>query len=61
MGFVFLIVVAVMVVISLADPEGRNNPRGLEIDSSMFKPRGTFAIGAAVVCAILALLYTVFW
>jgi SSS family solute:Na+ symporter len=61
MGFVFLIVVVVMVVISLLDPEGKNNPRGLEIDSSMFKPRGSFAVGAAVVCAILALLYTIFW
>lgn len=61
MGFVFLIVVAVMVVISLADPKSKHNPRGLEIDSSMFKPRGTFAVGAAIVCVILALLYTVFW
>jgi len=61
MGFVFLIVVAVMVVISLADPASRNNPRGLEIDSSMFKPQGVFAIGAAVVCVILAILYFVFW
>lgn len=61
MGFVFLIVVAVMVVITLADPRSKNNPKGLAIDSSMFKPRGGFAVGAAIVCVILALLYTVFW
>ncbi|HEX8038803.1 MAG TPA: sodium transporter, partial [Chryseosolibacter sp.] len=61
MLFVFLIVVALMVVISVADPASKNNPRGLEIDSSMFKPQGAFAIGAAIVCAILALLYFVFW
>ncbi len=61
MLFVFLIVVAVMVVISVADPASKDNPRGLEIDSSMFKPRGGFAIGAAIVCAVLALLYFVFW
>lgn len=61
MGFVFLIVVALMVAISLADPAGKNNPRGLEIDSGMFKPHGAFAIGAAVVCIILAILYFVFW
>ena len=61
MGFVFLIVVAVMVVISLADPASRNNPKGLEIDASMFRPRGAFAVGAAIVCVILAVLYFVFW
>jgi SSS family solute:Na+ symporter len=61
MGFVFLIVVAVMVVITLADPRSKNNPKGLAIDSSMFKPRGGFAVGAAIVCVILAFLYTVFW
>lgn len=61
MGFVFLIVVAVMVVISLADKKSKNNPKGLEIDSSMFKPQGAFAIGAVLVCGILAALYIVFW
>ncbi|MEO5603124.1 MAG: sodium/sugar symporter [Cyclobacteriaceae bacterium] len=61
MGFVFLIVVAVMVVISLVDPKGKNNPRGLEIDSKMFKPEGAFAVGAAIVCGILAALYIIFW
>jgi solute:Na+ symporter, SSS family len=61
MGFVFLIVVAVMVVISLADKTSKNNPKGLEIDPSMFKPKGAFAIGAALVCGILAALYIVFW
>ena len=61
MGFVFLIVVALMVIISLADPSSKNNPRGLKIDASMFKPQGAFAIGAAIVCCILAVLYFVFW
>jgi SSS family solute:Na+ symporter len=61
MGFVFLIVVAVMVIISLADPKSKHNPKGLEIDSKMFKPEGAFAVGAAIVCGILAALYIVFW
>ena len=61
MGFVFLIVVAVMVAISLMDPKSKNNPRGLEIDSGMFKPHSAFAIGAIIVCVILTVLYTVFW
>jgi SSS family solute:Na+ symporter len=61
MGFVFLICVAVMVIISLLDPKSRNNPQGLEIDSSMFKTHPTFTAGAIVVCVILTVLYTVFW
>lgn len=61
MGFVFLIVVAVMVIISLMDPRSKNNPQGLEIDSGMFKPHPAFAVGAVIVCVILATLYTVFW
>ena len=61
MGFVFLIVVAVMVIISLMDPRSKNNPQGLQIDSGMFKPHPAFAVGAAIVCVILIILYTVFW
>lgn len=61
MGFVFIIVCLVMVVVSLSDKESINNPKGLEIDASMFKPQGTFAVGAVIVCGILAALYIIFW
>ena len=37
------------------------NEKGLEIDSSMFKPQGGFAVGAVIVFGILAALYIVFW
>jgi SSS family solute:Na+ symporter len=61
MGFVFVIVSAVMIVISLLDKEGKNNPKGLEIDAEMFKPKGAFAVGAVAVCGIIAALYLYFW
>lgn len=61
MGFVFLIVVAVMVIVSIMDPKSRTNPQGLEIDRSMFRTHPAFTIGAVVVCVILTVLYTVFW
>jgi solute:Na+ symporter, SSS family len=61
MGYSFLILSAVIIAISLMDPESKDNPRGLEIDSSMFKVSRGFAIGGAVVCAILTALYTYFW
>jgi SSS family solute:Na+ symporter len=61
MGFVFLICVLFMVIISLADPKSKNNPKGLEIDATMFKPQGSFAVGAVIVFGILAALYIIFW
>lgn len=61
MFLVFLIVVAVMVVISLADSKSKDNPKGLEIDSEMFKTQGSFAVGAVIVCGIIAALYLYFW
>ncbi len=61
MGFVFLICAFLMIVISLADPGSKNNPKGLEIDATMFKPQGAFAVGAVIVFGILAALYIAFW
>jgi SSS family solute:Na+ symporter len=61
MGFVFLICVFVMVVLTLMDPNSKKNPKGLEVDASMFKPKGAFAVGAMIVVGILAMLYIVFW
>ncbi len=61
MGIVFLICAFIMIGISLADPKSKNNPKGLEIDSSMFKPHTSFAVGAVIVFGILAALYIAFW
>lgn len=61
MSWVFLIIIAVMVIITLADPKSKNNPKGLEIDSSMFKVTPAFTIASVIICGILAALYTVFW
>lgn len=59
MGFVFLICATIMIVLSLMGP--KKNEKGLEIDSTMFKPQGGFAVGAVIVFGILAALYTIFW
>jgi len=61
MGIVFVICVVGMIIISLADPHSKNNPKGLEIDASMFKTSTSFAVGALIICGLLAALYTVFW
>ncbi len=58
MGWVFVICVVVMFVLSLVLP---NENKGLEIDASMFKPSTGFTIGAAIVIMIIICLYTYFW
>ena len=61
MGFVFVLSVIGMVIISLSDEKSKNNPKGLEIDASMFKMSNGFTAGALIVLGILAALYTIFW
>ncbi len=61
MGYAFLILVALMVIISLADPKSKNNPKAMEVDVSMFKTSQTFVIGALLIVGVLAALYIVFW
>jgi SSS family solute:Na+ symporter len=60
-GWTFLVLVVIMVVISLLDKQSKNNPKGLELDRSMFKVSGVFAVLSILICGILAALYTVFW
>jgi SSS family solute:Na+ symporter len=50
-----------MVIITLADPESKTNPQGLEIDAAMFKLSPSFILGAVVVCLFLTMVYTYFW
>ena len=61
MGFVFLICILLMVMISLFDEKRGYKSKGLEIDSKMFKVTNGFAIGTLIITGILVALYTIFW
>ena len=61
MSWVFCIIIAVMTIITLADPKSKGNPQGLEIDTKMFKVSPSFMVASVIICGILAALYTVFW
>lgn len=60
-GFVFIACVIGMLVISLYDNRKGVIPKGLEIDTSMFRTSKKFAISALIILGIVAALYTVFW
>ncbi|MDB5252035.1 MAG: sodium transporter [Flaviaesturariibacter sp.] len=61
MGFVFLFAVIGMVIISLVDNRRGVVPKALVIDRKLFRLAPAFAVGALIVCGILAALYTIYW
>lgn len=61
MGWAFLILAGLMVVISLLDPKSKNNPRAMRVDTEMFRTSGSFTIGALLIMGVIAALYIVFW
>lgn len=61
MGFVFVICIVGMIIISLADYARGVKTNGLEVDAKMFKPSNGFIVGALIVIGILTALYTVFY
>jgi SSS family solute:Na+ symporter len=61
MGFVFVICIVGMYIISMIENAKGLRTNGLEVDIKMFKTDRGFAIGAIVIAVILTTLYTVFW
>jgi SSS family solute:Na+ symporter len=61
MGFVFVICVIVMFIISLLDNKRGGVTKGLDVDTKMFKVNNGFAAGALIIVGILVALYTIFW
>ena len=61
MGFVFLICVIVMVIISLVENRLGVKPKGLVVDSKMFRLSPGFAAGALIIAGLIVALYTIYW
>jgi len=61
MGMVFGICIVVMYVISMIENRKGLRPNGLQVDKKMFRVTPGFAVGALIICGLLAALYTIFW
>jgi SSS family solute:Na+ symporter len=61
MGFVFVICILAMWIISTLENRKGVNPKGLDVDRSMFKTNTGFAVGSLIVCGVIVALYTIFW
>lgn len=61
MGFVFILCIAGMVLISLIEnPDGKKS-NALEVDSSMFRVSNSFLAGSVIIIGLLVALYTMYW
>jgi len=61
MGIVFLILAAIIIVISMIESKGKDQPNAIEVDRKLFKSSPKFNIGALLICGILAALYIIYW
>lgn len=60
MGTCFLIIAAIMIVISLLENKG-DDAKAIPLERGLFKTTTTFNISAVAVMGILALIYAIFW
>ena len=60
MGYVFLILVGLMVITSLLSPK-KEGQHSIEVDSSMFRFGKRFGVGMLFVLGVISALYIVFW
>ena len=58
LGWVFLMIMALMVGISLLQ---KKESKMVEIDPKLFRVEPAFVVGGFIICGILAALYTIFW
>lgn len=61
MGIVFLLCIIGMWLISIIETRRGIQPKGLEIDSKMFRVDARFTIGALIAIGLLAALYIAYW
>jgi SSS family solute:Na+ symporter len=61
MAYTFLVVSAIIVVISLIENRGADDKKAIIIKKGMFATSPAFNISAFVICIILTVLYVVFW
>ncbi|MBE7178882.1 MAG: sodium transporter, partial [Mucilaginibacter polytrichastri] len=61
MSWVFLIIIALMILISLFSPQGKTPAKTIEVDPKMFRVSPSFIAYSVIIFGVLIGLYTVFW
>ncbi len=61
MGYTVLLTMIVIIITSLMQNKGEEDPKGIQISKGLFKTSPTFNIGAFAVMLILVVIYALFW
>ena len=61
MGYTALLTMLVIVIVSLSQNKGADDPKGIPFTKDLFKTSPKFNIGAFAVMLIIAMLYAFFW
>ena len=61
MGITTVLTLIVIMVLSNLQNKGKDDPKGIDFGTDLFKTTPLFNIGSIAVCIILAVLYSLFW
>lgn len=61
MSITFVVIVAIMVIMSLTSPKAESDSHVIELDKTLFKVTPGFIMSSIIIFGILAGLYTIFW
>jgi SSS family solute:Na+ symporter len=61
MMYTCLATIAIIIIASLVERRGADDPKGITITPGLFHTPRAFNISAYIICIILAIVYTVFW
>ena len=61
MGYTVLLTMLIVILTSLMQNKGEDDPKGIQISKGLFKTSPTFNIGAFAIMLILVVVYALFW
>jgi len=61
MGYTAVLTMIVIIVVSMLQNKGKEDPKGISLTKDIFKTNATFNIGAFAVMIILVAIYAIFW
>ncbi|MEM6841740.1 MAG: sodium/sugar symporter [Bacteroidota bacterium] len=61
MGIVFLILAVIIIVMSMLEGKGKDQPNSVDIQSGLFQTSVKFNVGALLIIGVLTALYTIYW
>jgi SSS family solute:Na+ symporter len=61
MGYTTLLTMGVIILASLTQNNGREDPKGIPLTKELFKTSPKFNIGAFAALIVIAVIYALFW